>query len=87
MYGNREVTQNDKNQLLKDTVTEETMAGNSSINSKLVYNLLLNVMAMGDLLDVVNFLKEIQEQCPLFCFPEKKQKKVDPEELCGVQQK
>ena len=86
-YGNRLVTQNDAHKLLNNAVTEETMAGDSSINSKLVHDLLLNVMATGDFWDVVNFFEEIQQQSPLFNFSLKKMKRVDPKPSCGAQLK
>ena len=58
----------DATALLSNAVTEGTIATDSSISRKYVESLLLNVMAKGDLWDVVTFFKELQKKSPLVLF-------------------
>ena len=82
VYGvQRDVSHNHATSLLSNSVTEETIGTDSSINRKHVESLLLNAMGKGDLWDVVKFFEGLQDESPLFCFSLKRNDNGQPEAI------
>ena len=81
LYGNQTVTQDEATQLLRASATEEMIAADSSIQRKQVDELLSNVMARGDIWDVIKLFGELKNKCHNFCYAIKKNTQGQPEAI------
>ena len=73
MYGvQRDVSHEHVTSLLSNSVTEETIATDSSINRKHVESLLLNAMGKGDLWDIFETFRRFTRGKSTFLFLIKK---------------
>ena len=81
VYGLRELTNSEASQLLTSSTTLEQIATDSSINTRKIQRLLMNVMGKGDFRDVIKLFKGMKTQSPKSCFSVKENKELQPEAI------